>query len=215
MPMAPPDWQWPTVEEEPLLFVGQINCAELDGLPGAEQLPSTGLLAFFGDHDAVQACRIEACEDIAVYHWTETDRLVSAAAPIEPLEIFPACPLAIRPQIDLPDPISRTVEKLRLNEEQMSFYAAEWKAMRRHEIPDEAGSWISFCKLLGWPALVQLDHFGFFDDPSLQLLLQVDDYCNGEELHGWGPGGSLYFMVPNDDLRAQRFDRCEFEIQFT
>ena len=55
-PSAPPDWQWPIAEEEPLLFVGQINCAELRGLPGAEVLPSAGLLAFFGDHDAVTGC---------------------------------------------------------------------------------------------------------------------------------------------------------------
>jgi hypothetical protein len=56
VPVAPRDWQWPTVEEEPLLFVGQINCAELRGLPGAEPLPTSGLLAFFGDHDAVTGC---------------------------------------------------------------------------------------------------------------------------------------------------------------
>jgi uncharacterized protein YwqG len=27
VPWAPPDWEWPTVEGEPLLFVGHINCA--------------------------------------------------------------------------------------------------------------------------------------------------------------------------------------------
>ena len=33
-PLAPPDWEWPTFEDEPMLFVGQIDCAELRGLPG-------------------------------------------------------------------------------------------------------------------------------------------------------------------------------------
>src|SRR5229473_3654490 len=65
MPLAPPGWSWPMIDTEPLLFVGQIDCAELQNLPGAELLPSSGLLSFFGDHDGVMACRFEA-RDIAV-----------------------------------------------------------------------------------------------------------------------------------------------------
>jgi hypothetical protein len=57
-PLAPPDWQWPTLKGEPLLFVGQINCAELRGLPGAELLPSSGLLGFFGDYASVPSAFI-------------------------------------------------------------------------------------------------------------------------------------------------------------
>jgi Domain of unknown function (DUF1963) len=68
-PLAPPDWQWPTVEDEPLLFVGHINCAELRGLPGADLLPRSGLLAFFGDHDAVRGCF--PFSDGGVYHWPD------------------------------------------------------------------------------------------------------------------------------------------------
>lgn len=68
MPLAPPDWRWPMFEKEaePLLFVGQINCAELRGLPGAELLPAAGLLAFFADYDAVDGC--EPFGPIAVFH---------------------------------------------------------------------------------------------------------------------------------------------------
>jgi uncharacterized protein YwqG len=37
-------------------------------------------------------------------------------------------------------------------------------------------------------------------------LLQVDS-C--EELEwSWGDGGKLYFMVPDEDLKAKRFDRA-------
>jgi uncharacterized protein YwqG len=53
MPRAPPGWSWPLCETEPLFFLGQINCAELQGIPAAEKLPPSGLLAFFADHDAV------------------------------------------------------------------------------------------------------------------------------------------------------------------
>jgi hypothetical protein len=216
VPWAPPHWKWPTVEGEPLLFVGHINCAELRGVPGAELLPPSGLLAFFGDHDAVEACRIEAQGDIAVYHWTEVDQLVPAVAPIEPIKTLLECPLAFRPLIDLPDLHSRAIRQLRLTKEQASLYAAEWKAIRRFGFPDDADYYSGFSKLLGWPALVQwrdLDRFEDFEDAL--LLLQVDDYCNGEDTQDWGSGGSLYYFMPQQALQDRNFAACEFEIQFT
>jgi uncharacterized protein YwqG len=213
-PLAPPDWQWPIVDDEPLLFVGQINCAELHGLPGAELLPSSGLLAFFGDHDGLMACRIEA-RDIAIYHWTDIDSLVAATAPITPSIVFPMCTLATRPVIDLPDPHSCAVQNLSLNEEQVSRYAIEWKALRRHRIPDGLDYYCGFSKLLGWPAQVQAEDPTAFCEHG-RLLLQVDDYCNGEDHHSWGgAGGSIYFILSEDDLQAQNFAACAFDIQFT
>jgi uncharacterized protein YwqG len=213
-PLAPPDWQWPTVEDEPLLFVGQINCAELRGLPGAELLPSSGLLAFFGDFDAVMA---SLSETIAVYHWTEMDGLVPATAPIEPSMVFPSCVLAMRPLLDLPHPFSRIVRELNLNKGQASRYFDEWEAVRHHGIPDGAEPHCSFSKLLGWPALLQNDlgHFAYEWEKDPRLLLQVDGYSNGEEWHEWGLSGSLYFVLPERDLRERRYDRCELEFQIT
>jgi Domain of unknown function (DUF1963) len=99
---------------------------------------------------------------------------------------------------------------------QASLYAAEWKAIRRFGFPDDADYYSGFSKLLGWPALVQwrdLDRFEDFEDAL--LLLQVDDYCNGEDTQHWGPGGSLYYFIPQQALREQNFAACEFEIQFT
>jgi len=217
MPWAPADWEWPTVEGEPLLFVGQINCAELRGLPGAELLPSSGLLAVFGDHDAVEACRIEAQGDIAVYHWRDVDHLVPAVAPIEPSKILLECPLAFRPLIDLPDPHSGAIRRLKLNEEQASVYKAEWHAMRRRGFPDDADGYSGFSKLLGWPALVQHEDLFCFEHGTedARLLLQVDGYCNGEDTQHWGPGGSLYFFISEPMLQEHNFAACEFEIQFT
>jgi hypothetical protein len=213
-PVAPPDWQWPIVDDEPLLFVGQINCAELAGMPGSELLPLSGLLAFFGDHDGLMGCRIEA-RDIAIYHWIDIERLVAAVAPIAPSIVFPLCGLVLRTLIDLPDPHSPAVQNLSLSAEQVSLYATEWEDIRRHGIPDGIEWSCSFSKLLGWPALVQRGNPPEFSRP-LRLLLQLDDYCNGEECHYWGgAGGSIYFVIPEDDLRAQNFAACEFDIQIT
>jgi uncharacterized protein YwqG len=50
---------------------------------------------------------------------------------------------------------------------------------------------------------------------DFRLLLQLDQYSNGDESEGWASGGSLYFAIREHDLRERRFDRCEFEMQVT
>jgi uncharacterized protein YwqG len=211
--MAPLGWQWPVAEEEPLLFVGQINCAELRGLPGAEQLPASGLLAFFGDHDAVTGCF--PFDSHCVFYWPDVECLVRAKAPIEPLEIFPTCALAPRPLIDLPHPDSTAVGGFGLNKQQREAYFDVWLDVRRYGIPSDYAPYASFSKLLGWPALVQHDIGVFESRDDARLLLQVDAYCNGETSHSWGPGGSLFYVLSDADLRVRVFARCELEGQFT
>jgi uncharacterized protein YwqG len=211
--MAPLDWQWPVAEEEPLLFVGQINCAELRGLPGAKQLPASGLLAFFGDHDAVTGCF--PFDSHCVFYWPDVECLVRAKAPIEPLEIFPTCALAPRPLIDLPHPDSTAVGGFGLNKQQREAYFDVWLDVRRYGIPSDYAPYASFSKLLGWPALVQHDIGVLASRDDARLLLQVDAYCNGETSHSWGPGGSLFYMLSDADLRVRVFARCELEGQFT
>lgn len=214
MPLAPPDWRWPTeVEDEPRLFVGQINCAEFRGLLGAELLPSSGLLAFFANYEAVMGSFPFA--DGGVYLWPDVNRLVPAKPSIDPIEMFPPCALVPRPILDLPHPFSRAVRNLQLGKERDKLYREVWWEIRDHGIPPDCVGYASFSKLLGWPDLVQGDLSRFYSEDDTRLLLQVDKYCNGEELHGWGPGGSLYYLLPERDLRAGVFTGCEFEGQFT
>lgn len=76
-------------------------------------------------------------------------------------------------------------------------------------------SLVGFSKLLGWPDLVQSDLWRFDTGDDARLLLQVDSYCNGEDVQSYGPGGSLYYVLSEPDLRAHIYERCEFEGQFT
>jgi hypothetical protein len=126
----------------------------------------------------------------------------------------------MRSIIDLPDPHSRAITKLNLDAQELSRYSAVWSAVRNHGISAGIERDCSFSKLLGWPALVQRrdpDQFEFNHDPKskIRLLLQVDDYVNGEEWHAWGPSGSLYFALPQKDLLAHNYAACDFDIQFT
>jgi uncharacterized protein YwqG len=213
--LAPPDWQWPTFEDEPLLFIAQINCIDLRRLPGAELLPGSGVFTFFADHDAVSGCRYGG-RDFAAYYWTDDiEDLVPEAAPIGPSQIFPSCAVTMRPFVDLPHPFSRAVQELKLNKEQVSLYFDEWQAVRRHGMPDGVGDYAGFSQLLGWPYLLQDDLELFKYDDGWRLLLQVDRYCNGEKLHSCGPGGRLYFLLPEQDLLAKTLYGCEFDAQFT
>ena len=212
-PLAPPGWQWPVAEQEPLLFIAQINCAELRGLPAAEPLPPSGLLAFFGDHDAVTGCF--PFDHDCVFYWPNIASLVPAEAIIEPLETFPCCALTPRPLVDLPHPASSAIEDLKLTEQEWQSYFDTWLEIRGHGIPRDVVNFAGFSKLFGWPALLQHDLDQFESDDRARLLLQVDKYCNGEAWHDWAPGGSLYYVISELDLRFRAFERCELEGQFT
>ncbi len=69
-------------------------------------------------------------------------------------------------------------------------------------------------QLLGWhyPVQGELDVCG---DPAWRLLLQVGTYDNGEDNRWWGPGGTIYFMIREEDLAAGRFDNVAFDTQVT
>jgi uncharacterized protein YwqG len=216
MPHAPPNWSWPVHETEPMFFLGQINLADLAGLPGYKNLPPSGLLVFFGDHDAVNGCTSEG--SAAVYHWVELDNLAPAVPPVDVLKVLPLCALAVRSIVDLPHPESRVVAQVLPEREQVKAYYGVWMSMVGHGIPEKLRGYCGFSKLLGWPSLVQgdFDLNGNPTDPHfLRLLLEIDKYSNGTDGEGWGPGGSLYFMINDRDLRARQFDRCVFEMQCT
>ena len=155
---------------------------------------------------------------IAVYHWPDIAGLQPASPPLDPAIVFPVAELTFRPLIDLPDLYSRAVQEILTDPEQGGLYEKMHKEFRYHGIPDEVRFHCSMSKLLGWPKLVQMEDLDSFNDDDahdMHLLIQVDDYSNGVEAQGWGPGGSLYFLVRDRDLQKPRFDRCVFDIQFT
>lgn len=218
MPHAPPDWSWPMCETEPLFFLGQINCAELRGLPAAEKLPPSGLLAFFADHDAVNGCTSAYEGAFAVYYWTDLDRLVPAKPSVELQETIPLCALAFRPMIDLPDPTSRPIAGFNWGRDDGLAYHDLREAIRNHGIPEQSWDSISYAKLFGWPDWVQYESEQMAEldkQHGLNLLLQLDNFTDGAKWAEWGDGGSLYFLIRDADLAAWRFDHCEFEMQGT
>ncbi|MGH6822048.1 MAG: DUF1963 domain-containing protein [Methylocella sp.] len=207
-PLAPPGWHWPLFEEEPMFFLAQIHCPDLKGLPGAELLPETGLLSFFGDHDAINGCGWVDSSQSAVYHWAGLDRLAYADPPIE-LDASAEQGILLRPFVDLPHPVSQAVETLQLTPEEQSQYASLYRDAREYGLPAEVRRYCYQNKLLGWPCLVRDDLSSWLGSGvrPLRLLLQLDG--------DFGPGGSVYFLMNSADLAARRFDRNEFAVQVT
>jgi uncharacterized protein YwqG len=190
----------------------------LQGLPAAEKLPPSGLLAFFADHDAVNGCTSAYEGAFAVYYWTDLDRLVPAKPLVKLQEIFPLCALAFRPMIELPDPSARVIKGLRRSDDDEWAYHDLQEAIRNHGVPEPSWDRISYAKLFGWPDWVQYESEQMAELDKLHglnLLLQLDAYTDGNKWAEWGGGGSLYFLIRDADLAARRFDRCEFEMQGT
>lgn len=219
MPYAPPDWSWPVEATEPMLFIGQINCADISDLPGADALPSCGVLAFFGDHDTVNGCMFTAMGG-AVFYWPDTSQLAPVVPPLEILTVFPRAELLFRPLLEMPDPESRLLSPILNDDRLRETYRELHTALRWHGMPEGPnGKYAStFGTMLGWPHLVQGDDFDLFlENPpdDYRLLLQLDSYTNGKEFGDWGPGGSLYYFITESSLAEKDWESCELTGQFT
>lgn len=215
MPYAPPGWTWPVEEGEPMLFIGQINCADVRHLPGADVLPSDGVLAFFGDHDAVQGCTFAMGG--AVFHWPETSEWTPAVPPLEILTVFPRAELLFRPTLEMPDPKSEALASVLKDNGQREVYREFHAALQSYGMPDGYEYTVDFGSMLGWPRLVQHAELELFDvDPEdARVLLQIGSYTNGREFGDWGPGGSIYFVTSNSALAERDWESCELTGQFT
>lgn len=215
MPYAPPGWTWPVAAGEPLLFIGQINCADVHGMPGAEALPASGLLSFFADHDTAMGCLLTG-EGGAAYYWPDTAALAPAEPPLEILVRFARAELLFRPLFDLPDPKSSIISAILPDREQLSIYERFRREMIAYGLPEESGAGVS--KLFGWPDLLQDDDFCLaLNEPfeAYRLLLQLRGYTNGEDFADWGPGGYLYYFLTEDDFAQQNWDAAELAMQCT
>ncbi len=213
----PGDFVWPFQHEEPLLFLAQINCAEVDATSFG--LPNSGLLAFFGDHDHVNGCG--PVGGGAVYYFRELRELAPADPPLEDFEPHVSCGMSFYRTYELPHLYSCAIEGCGFSKAERSAYIDLRVEISKsgfpngHRFSTELGKlmyWDDISKMFGWPDLIQFGH-----DPGRmgELLLQLGDYHDGSEWHNWGPGGLVYFAIEREDLKARRFDRVELDMECT
>ncbi|HKX09996.1 MAG TPA: DUF1963 domain-containing protein [Stellaceae bacterium] len=213
LPSVPAGWAWPVHELEPLLFIGQINCAQLRKFTNAASLPRDGVISFFADHDAANGCGGDVA---AVFHWPADEPLKLAAEPIEDFPQLPGCNLGFYETFAVPDPMSDQIQELELDQTQRKSYSDLKETARAHGVSDLRFNSFHTAKLFGWPDLVQRDLeclWSLNGESRSQLLLQVGWYENGRETECWGPGGILYYVISDRDLAERRFESARFEMQ--
>lgn len=213
LPVLPPGYAWPSFEDEPLLFLGQINCAELHAAVGANPFPQRGLLQFYGDHDEVNGCGPTG--DSAVLYFADAGALQPAAAPIQDFIELGRCGLGFYETVELPDPLSDVIAGLRLSPTEREDYRNLRGELMAPGAPGQMKEPPS--KLLGWPDLIQCDLGEFSNQPrpGEALLLQIGWYHDGAEWQYWGPGGQVYFILNDEAIANARFDLAEMEMQCT
>lgn len=238
LPMVPTNWRWPTTEvwpkaagldflmksrdergpmpREPKWFLGQINCADLQGLAAAaELLPSSGVFSFFADSDLVTGC-IGPWDCGGLYFFSAGD-IELAAEPVEDFKRLPTCGLAFSDAIDLPDPFSRAIKNLALDKSLRDRYCDIRQLVSKHGVEVERYDTLDHSKLFGWPDLIQRDLEAFSDevDADARLFLQIGNYDNGNESWYWGPGGLVYFALSGKAFNEGDCGACCCEMQCT
>lgn len=212
-PMAPAGWEWPCLGDEPMLFIGQINCAEIADLNKCLALPASGWLAFFADPDIATGCDGGWGEEGAVFHWPAGTELMKAEPPEPDVEIMPECGLVFTEVLDLPHMLSQKIEGRFDRDKYYRIYERDGVRMPEgHRGLDTT----DLNKLLGYLHPVQ-GRVDLYQEPDehWHLLLQIGSYDAGPKHHYWGPGGSLYFVIEEKDIAAGRFDRVKFTAQHT
>ncbi len=235
-PLLPPDFAWPRVSEEPLVFLGQLDLGQLRPLPpgpDADLLPRTGMLSLFfitGDPDPAHGQGL-------LFYFPDPAVLVRTAKPRDvrdpsyPIYILtgqaddPALPGWEQPFYALlldtfggadECPYSRAIEVVR----DLATYGGQWwdEGVPRHQ-------------LLGYPHILQSDalaaaaydereHLGVAHPPwnsretaeqaaQWRLLWQVDS----EDDLMLGDVGMVHVVIREEDLRARRFERARVVFQ--
>lgn len=211
-PNLPVGWTYPTFQNEPLVFIGQLNLEEIQAAGVANELPERGLLYFF--YEAAEQSVYGELKNRDGWRVLYFDGDLSTLQPApypgdHEYGTLPANDLLLR-------------KGLSLHAEAITVPDKYWDAYYDEFLPafsEINGSYLCNHQILGHPHNIQGDVFEEIDyfrnvesGGPYTLLLQVDsDETNLNVM--WGDVGTIYFVIANDDLRARRFENSYFSYQ--
>jgi uncharacterized protein YwqG len=231
LPDVPTDFQWVLSQDLPLSFLAQINCADLQGLASAKNLPNSGILYFF--YDAIeQPWGFDPSDrggSAIIYH-PSTENLIPSVLPegadIDNDWLFPSSAIQFREVLSLPSYDSLPFEQLAIPEDSVDDYVNLIADVNELMAANEP-----IHQMLGYSSNIQGDmqlecqltsHEINCGDPSgyndpiakdleagaadWLLLLQLDSDDDVEMM--WGDMGMLYFWIQESSLQSQRFDEA-------
>lgn len=235
LPDLPPGVEWPRIEGWSLSFLAQVRLADLRGLPGTEDLPASGLLAFF--YDAEGRTNVDQqgkwCWPVRhrggtrVIHFAgDPTTFVRAKPPEDGSRVFPAYPV-LRHEVErmMPPLESPFYEVLDDEPHEQPWYARFDRVAATSEDDRER----PIHRLLGYTSELQGDPYlqahvystgqdfgdawdrsgarerGLQREATRWRLLLQVDSTPGDLLNQ--DGGYFYFLIREDDLAARRFDQ--------
>jgi uncharacterized protein YwqG len=228
-PDLPADFEWPSFGGKPLLFLAQLDLAEVRRTHASPLLPEGGTLWFFYSDDQPWGFDPkDAGGHRVVYRPPGTPLTPSAPAAGPPSATpFPACRLTFVAYDDLPELDTHPLPGAAELEQEAYIEAREYLA---------SGGGSSSHKLLGHANVVQHtmelecelvanglycgDASGYADPRAKaleassrewRLLLQLDSDDTADMM--WGDLGRVYFWIREADLRDGRFEKTWLVLQ--
>lgn len=212
-PDLPPDFTYPLYEGIPLIFLAQYRLADFAPFPAARELPEKGMLYFFHheEHDGEPfPLGLENERNgWRVIYW-EGDPSLLRPYEIKEIKHYPQTEIGFK-EIYTGDLI------------QLGFDIEKEEGV--NHLADGFGDLMEICEidlghqLLGTPIPQQgpvIEELHKFDFPELKgkemvLLLQLD--CDNRLEMSWGDCGTLYFLIPLEDLRKRNFAETVYTAQ--
>lgn len=234
-PDTPADFQWPVFKNMPLIFLAQLSCRELAPLDINHELPDTGILSFFYALDSECYGYENTDKDgFRAYWFDESKPLCTHDFPIGIPErnMLPRLGIRYVREVTYPHCEDFTILTGRNIDDYNAFEAAEKElSIVRNDLMH---------RTLGWADLIQnnttwkceMFSQGYSFGPEYMKI--PEEIRNGSKLpsvHRWkllfqigtvkednftlmfGDAGKLYFYIPEEDLKARRFDRVCGEMQ--
>ncbi|GIO85599.1 hypothetical protein J25TS5_25310 [Paenibacillus faecis] len=185
---------------EPMLFLAQINLADLEKL---DELPERGLLQFYVVNDDMfgldSPVLVRYIED-----YEENEEHLLKKNPYENEEYEGALPFSHSGKMYFKTremPMSSSLDLFR------ETFKNELSEAEYEKLSDDCYS--SNSRIGGYPYFVQNDYLGFDDDDFLLLQLDIDDECGIM----FGDAGNCVFSIPKDALRNRDFSQVEYDWQ--
>ncbi len=213
-PYLPEGIDWPAFNGIPLGFLAQINLAEIPPYAAKKALPSSGILYFFsaygwGEHfpwDEVG--NPEASKVIYFNGDLGTLKYMPVPDGMPVGGIYDVCKVRFLDEWSLPrsEEDARDPVLISLDWSEDEYEQFDDMVFGLNDLYTALGT--GDHQLLGYCQTIQ----NTITESGERLLIEIGcDYMGTG--FAWGDGGNLFFIIPENDLKACRFERVRVELQ--
>ena len=214
LPYLPEGIGWPLLNNKPLSFLAQINLGEIPDYAAKKALPSSGILYFFSAYGWGENATLKEVDNPegskVIYFNGDLGTLKYTPIPdgMPVSGIYNVCKVRFLDEWSLPRGRNRARDPvlLPLNWSEEEYEQFDDMVFGLHRLYTALST--GDHQLMGYCNTIQ----NTITEPGERLLIEIGtDYM--ETGFQWGDGGSLFFIMPEDDLKARHFERVRVEFQ--